>query len=103
MSTQIPTVAERRSRAQSPILASPGYGRTWAPFLVKRTPYSRKGRWVVSLVSRTGALVGYIAEYDTGWGANSLIRGKFKMVGGDGYQSPQAAADALLRARKAKR
>jgi hypothetical protein len=99
-----PTVAERRSRAQSPSLASPGYGRAWTPSLAKLTPFSRKERWVVSLVSRTGALVGWITEYDdTAWGAYSISRGKCKRVGGLGYSTPQAAADALLRARKAKK
>jgi len=99
-----PTEAERRSRVQYPILASPGYGRAWVPERIKPTRYNREGRWVVSLMSRTGTLVGHIAEFDTGWVANSIVRGRFKMVGSFlGYSTPQAAADALLRARKAKK
>ena len=98
------TAAERRSRAQSPTLADPGYGRAWVPEPIKPTRYgSRKKRWAVGLLSRTDTLLGYIAENDIGWGANSIVRGKSKMVGGLGYSTPQAAADALLRARKAKR
>lgn len=85
-----------------PALTDPGYGRAWVSNLLKGMPYSRKKRWAVSLMSRTGTLVGYIAEYDNGWGANSIVRGKRESVGHDGYRTPQAAADALLAARKAR-
>ncbi len=98
-----PTVAERRSRAQSPILASPGYDRAWVPERIKPTRYNRKRRWSVGLLSRTDTLLGYIAENDIGWGAFMIVRGKSKCVGGLGYSTPQAAADVLLKARKAKK
>ena len=84
---------------QPPVLADPGYGRTWEPTTRK---VFRETRWWVDLISRTGTVVGYIAEYDNGWGANSIVRGKRIPVGHDGYQTAQAAADALLDARKAR-
>ena len=82
------------------VLTDPGYGRTWDP-----QPYKvlRRTRGAFALLSRTGMTLGYIAESDNGWGANSIVRGKRKSVGGDGYKSAQAAADALLKARKATR
>jgi hypothetical protein len=92
-----------RTWAQPPVLADPGYGRTWVPERFKAGYSGRQLRWGVSLMSRTGTLVGYIAEYDNGWGANSIVRGKRKHAGGDGYRTAQAAADALLKARKARR
>lgn len=83
----------------APVLADPGYGRTWVAERFKAGFTGRRLQWGVSLMSRTGTLVGYIAEYDTGWGANSIVRGKSKHVGYLGYKTPQAAADALLKAR----
>jgi hypothetical protein len=82
-----------------PILRDPGNGRTWLPEL---RGHSRglEPRWGAELISRTGWVLGYIAQYDNGWGANSIVRGKRKSVGYDGYQTAQEAADALLKARK---
>jgi hypothetical protein len=85
-----------------PVLADPGYGRTWEAEQIKAPRYIRTSRWTMSLISRTGERVGYIAEYDNGWGANSIVGGKRKSVGSDGYQTAQAAAGALLKARQAK-
>lgn len=79
------------------MLADPGYGRTW---VVESFKVVRQRRWGVSLLSRSGSVVGYIGEYDNGWGANSIVRGKRKSVGHDGYQTAQAAADVLLKARR---
>jgi hypothetical protein len=84
-----------------PVLADPGYGRTWEADYYKPTRYSKK-RWTVSLISRERTLVGYIAHYHDGWGAGVIARGKNRMVKGT-YETPQAAADALLKARKTKK
>lgn len=88
----------------APVLPDPGFGRTWVPELLKATHYNRKKRWAVSLMSCTGTLVGYIAEYDNGWGGNTIVRGKSKMVnGGRACGSAHAAAALLLKARKDQR
>ena len=80
-----------------PILSDPGYGRSWE---LGSRKVLRETRWGADLISRTGTLLGYIAQYDNGWGANIIVRGKRKSVGRDGYQTAQAAANVLLGARK---
>ena len=96
--------AKTPTTAQPPVLADPGHGRAWVPERIKPTRYgSRKKRWAVGLLSRTDTLLGYIAENDIGWGAIMIVRGMSKHVGGLGYSTPQATADVLLKARKAKK
>ena len=82
-----------------PVLTDPGYGRTWAVEQIKPTMFNRRKRWSAALISREETMVGYIAQYDDGWGANTIVRGKQKMVRGV-YRTPQAAAEALLKARR---
>jgi len=87
-------------KGTAPVLTDPGYGRTWVPQPFK---VCRQTRGAFVLLSRTGTLIGIVAEYDNGWGADAFIGGKRKTVGYDGYPTAQAAAGALLKARRAKR
>lgn len=88
----------RRPRAKCPVLTDPGYGRRWD---VERFKTAGRLRWGASLMSRTGSLLGYVMEYDNGWGANTFVRGHRKMVAaGRSYGTAQDAADALLKARQ---
>jgi len=89
------------AKSVAPVLADPGFGRTW---VVESRKVLRKTKWGAVLVSRVGTTVGYVVEYDNGWGADMIVRGKVRMVhGGRPFGSAQAAADALLKARRAKR
>ena len=81
----------------APILADPGFGRTWRSYEFWVT--GRVRRWHVTLYSRTGSTLGYVADYDNGWGANVATARGFKSAGHDGYRTAQAAADALLKER----
>jgi hypothetical protein len=82
--------------AAAPVLADPGAGRRWD---VQRLGVGSQARWRAALLSRSGTLIGYVGEYDNGWGANTKTHGRMGLCGRDGYTTAQAAADALLTAR----
>lgn len=82
-----------------PELADPGHGRRWEWELAGSKP--RQRRWFASLVSRSGNVLGYIGEYDNGWGGNARTRSKsrhrqFRPLLG-AWATAEVAAEMLLR------
>lgn len=73
-------------------------GRRWEITRWKSSPRKRTpDRTAVNLYARTGSHIGYIAEYDNGWGINVARGNSFKSMPGV-FGTGERAAAALIKA-----